>query len=91
MNEQELNELLHQSSSAFPGRSAQPRDLVGAVIRRLRPRERWQDVCLLLGSATVIAFCLALAVACRFGSIPGSAPALRLFQEQPASHPFAIP
>ena len=89
MNQEELDALLRQNTSTVPARPE--RDLVSAVLGRLGRRERWQDVCLVLGGASVIAFCLALAVAAKNGPETGAPPALRLFQAQPASHPFGTP
>lgn len=91
MNPEELDLLLRQTAPASSSRPGPAVDLGSSVMRRLGRRERWQDVCLVLGGATVVAFTLALAIACLGTPASGSRPALRLFQEQPASHPFSVP
>jgi hypothetical protein len=87
MNHEELEELLHENASALPCEVLD--GFTASVMSRLGPRERRQDVCLVMGSATVIAFCLALAVASYTAN--GTAPPLKIFRPQPESHPFAMP
>ena len=85
MNQRDLDQLLRRDE--IPG--GLPGDFASSIVHRLGRRERWKDVCLVLGGSTVLAFSIALAVA--FRTAPPSPPALRLFQAQPSSHPFDTP